>query len=72
MCQKWFMNFHAEDLARTVEVDSDQIEILIENNQHYTTQEIVNILKICNSSIESLVCCSSWGHITKGQTQLSD
>ena len=20
----------------------------------------------------SLVCCSSWGHITKGQTQLSD
>ena len=53
MCQKWFMNFLAEDLARTVEVDSDQIEILIENNQHYTTQEIVNILKICNSSIEN-------------------
>ena len=53
MCQKWFMNFLAEDLARTVEVDSDQIEILIENNQHYTTQEIANILKICNSSIEN-------------------
>ena len=47
------MNFLAEDLARTVEVDSDQIEILIENNQHYTTQEIANILKICISSVEN-------------------
>ena len=36
-CQKWFVKFHAEDfslddaldLGRTVEVDSNQIEILI-------------------------------------------
>ena len=47
------MNFLAEDLARTVEVDSDQIEILIENNQHYTTQEIANILKISKLSTEN-------------------
>ena len=46
MCQKWYINFLAEDLDRKVDVDSDQIEILIENDQHYTTQEIANILKI--------------------------
>ena len=41
-CQKWFAKFHAGDfflddahwLGRTVAVDSDQIETLIENNQH--------------------------------------
>ena len=32
-----------------VEVDSDQIETLIENNQSYTKREIANILKICKS-----------------------
>ena len=32
--------------GRPVEVDSDQIEMLIENNQHYTTWEIANILRI--------------------------
>ena len=31
---------------RPAEVDSDTIETLIENNQHYTTQEIADILKI--------------------------
>ena len=44
MCQKWFIKFHASDLSldnapwpgRPVEADSDQIETLIENNQHYT------------------------------------
>ena len=43
MCQKWFMKFCAGDfllddapqLGRPVEVDSDQIETLIENNQQY-------------------------------------
>ena len=53
-CQKWFAKFHAADfsledapwLGRPVEVDSDQIETLIENNQHYTTQVIADILKI--------------------------
>ena len=44
-CQKWFAKFHARDFSlddapwsgRPVEVDSDQIETLIENNQRYTT-----------------------------------
>ena len=43
-CQKWFAKFHAGDFSldnvlwsgRPVEVDSDQIETLIENNQCYT------------------------------------
>ena len=41
VCQKWFEKFRAGDfslddapqLGRPVEVDSDQIETLIENNQ---------------------------------------
>ena len=57
MCQKWFAKFLAGDfllddtpqLARPVEVDSDQIKTLIENNQHYTMWEIANILKISKS-----------------------
>ena len=44
MCQKWFVTFrargvsldHTPQLGRLVEVDSDQIDTLIENNQHYT------------------------------------
>ena len=56
-CQKWFVKFCAgdfllDDAPRSggpVEVDSDQIEALIENNQHYTMQEIANILKISKS-----------------------
>ena len=44
MCEKWFAKFHAGDfllddapwLGRPVEVDSTQIETLIENNQYYT------------------------------------
>ena len=42
-CQKWFAKFRAGDLlndaprsGRPVEVDSDQIKTLLENNQHYT------------------------------------
>ena len=63
MCQKWFVKFRAGDfllddsqqLGKPVEVDSDQIETLIENSQRYTTQEeIANILKI-SKSIKSLV-----------------
>ena len=38
----------APQSGRPVEVDSDQIETLIENNQCYSTWEIVNILKISN------------------------
>ena len=60
-CQKWFAKFCAGDFSlddapwsgRPVEVDSNQIETLIENNQRYTTQEIANILKISKSSIEN-------------------
>ena len=48
------MKFHAGDFSlddapwsgRHVEIDSDQTETLIENNQHYTKQEIADILKI--------------------------
>ena len=60
-CQKWFAKFQAEHfllddaprLGRPVEVDSDQIKTLIENNQHYTTLEIADILKISKSSAEN-------------------
>ena len=62
MCQRWFAKFRAGDfsldnapwLGRPFDVDSNQIKILIENNQHYTTQEIANILKI-STSIKLLV-----------------
>ena len=61
MRQKWFAKFRAGDfllddasrLGRLVEVDSDQIEMLIENNQRYTTWEIADVLKISKSSTEN-------------------
>ena len=40
-------------LGRPVEVDSDQIETLTENNQPYTTRERADILKISKSSVEN-------------------
>ena len=57
MCQKWFVKFHAGDfslnnapqLGRPLEVDSNQIKTLTENNQYYTMQEIAGILKIPKS-----------------------
>ena len=60
-CQKWFAKFCAGDFqlddaprsGRPAEVVSDQIEALIENNQHYTKREIANILKISRSSVEN-------------------
>ena len=73
-CQKWFAKFCTGDfsvdnvpqLGRPVEVDSDQIKILIENNQHYTIWEITNILEISKSSFENnlhqlgyVICCFS-------------
>ena len=56
MCQKWFAKFCAGDfsldnapqLGRPVEVDSNQIETLIENNQCYTMWEIPDLLKVSN------------------------
>ena len=39
--------------GRPVEVDSNQIDTLIENDQYYIMPEIADILKISKSSIES-------------------
>ena len=60
-CQKWFAKFRAGDfslddtlwLGRPVQVDSNQIETLIENDQRYTTREIADILSISKSSVEN-------------------
>ena len=60
-CQKRFVKFRSGDFSldnvprsgRPVEVDSDQIETLIENNQRYTTREIAIILKISKSGDEN-------------------
>ena len=62
MCQKRFAKFRAGDFSldnapwsgRPAEVESNQIETLIENNQHYTMWEIAEILKI-SKSIKLLV-----------------
>ena len=59
MCQKCFVKFCAGDfllddapqLCR--QVDGDQIETLIESNQHYTVQDIANILQISKSTVEN-------------------
>ena len=56
MCQKWFAKIHAGDFSldnapwsgRPVEVDSDEIKTLIENNQCNTTWETADILKYPN------------------------
>ena len=61
MCQKFFARFHAGDFSlddapqsgRPVEVDSDKIETIIENNQCYTMQGIADILRISKSSAEN-------------------
>ena len=60
-CQKWFARFHAGDFllydapwpGRPVEVDSDEIGTLTENNQCYTMSERADILKISKSSVEN-------------------
>ena len=60
-CQEQFAKFHAGHflldnaprLGRPVEVDNDQMETLIENNQHYTTWEIADTLKMSKSSTEN-------------------
>ena len=62
MCQKWFAKFCVGDFLRNdtlwsgrpVEVDSNEIQTLTENNRCSTTQEIANILKI-SKSIKLLV-----------------
>ena len=72
MCQKWFAKFPAGDfllddtpwLSRPIEVDSYQIETLIENNQHYTMQEIADLLKI-SKSIKLLVKMKNVSFVAK-------
>ena len=54
--------------GRPVEVDSDQIERLIENNQHYTMQEIANIIKILKS-INLLVKMKNVSFISREKTK---
>ena len=57
---KWFAKFHAgafllgdaSQFGRPVEVDSDQIKKLIENNQCYIMLEIDSILKIFKAITE--------------------
>ena len=56
ICQKLFAKFCARDFSldnalwssRAIEVDSNQIKTLIENNQCYTTWEITDMLKYQN------------------------
>ena len=57
-----FLADNAPQLGRPVEVDNDQIETLIENNQHYTTREIADILKISQSSVENHLHQLCYGH----------
>ena len=53
-CRKWFVKFCAGDFSldnapssyRPVEVNSDQIETLTENNQCHTTREIAQNIQI--------------------------
>ena len=55
--QMWFVKFCASHFSlddalqsgRPVEVGSNQIKTLIESNQHYTTWEIADILKVFKS-----------------------
>ena len=68
MCLNWFMKFHAVDFSldsapqsgKPVEVDSNQIKTLTENNQRHTMREIANILKI-PKSIKLLVKMKKMG-----------
>ena len=54
--------------SRPDEVDSNQIETLIENNQHYTTQEIADILKI-SKSVKLLVNMKTVSFILQKKTK---
>ena len=66
-CQKWFVRFRAGDFSQEdaprlggpVEVDSNQIETLIENNQRYTMQETADIVKTSKSR-KLLVKMKKW------------
>ena len=53
VCAGGFLLDTAPWSGRPVEVDSDQIKTLIENNQRYTTRERADILKISKSNVEN-------------------
>ena len=53
LCWRFLTGRCSKGSGRPVEADSDQMETLIENNQHYTTREIADILKISKSSAEN-------------------
>ena len=48
--------------SRSVVDDSNQIQILIENNQHYTTEETPDVLKLFKSGIENNLHQLSYGN----------
>ena len=54
----------APQLGRPIEVDSNQIETLIENNLHHTLREIADILKI-SKSIKLLVKMKNVFYLTE-------
>ena len=64
MCQKWFVKFPNGDLSLQsgwpVKVDSDQFEILTENNQNYTTREIAEHIQ--NIQINPTAGHTHWGN----------
>ena len=47
-----FSRDDAPQLGRPVEIYSNHIEILIENNQYYTTRKTGSMLKIAKSSLD--------------------
>ena len=66
-CRRFLMD-KAPQSGRPVEVDSDQIETLIENNQRYATWEIDDTLKISKSMkllVKMKMCLSSYRKKTK-------
>lgn len=56
-CDVDFLLNDAPQLGRPSDVDSNQLNTLFENNQHYTTQEITNIFQISKMNIEQLIWC---------------
>ena len=85
-CQKWFGKLYAGDFllddvpqsGRPDEVAGNQIKTLIENSQHYITQEIGDMLKISKSTVKNhlyqlgYVNCIEFGFHIRGKKNLLD
>ena len=75
ICQKWLAKFCAGDFllddtlqsGGPVEVNSDQIKSLTENNQHHITWVIANLLKV-SKSIKLLVKMKNASFILQKKT----